>query len=571
MKIVVGSSLLLLITFLIFSKIKPSILFGFLAIFYYIIGYLDLNSWLVSYTSSSLITLVMLLLISVAIEKSIVIDFLSKIMISKNYIISLLRLGIISMSISAFLNNTAVVASFMGAIKNNKFQASSKLLIPLSYFSILGGTMTLIGTSTNLIVNSFVVQNELPSLKIFDFFYVGVLISIFCLLGIIIFNKLLPNYENENKVEQNHIINAKVLKNSELIGKSIEENGLRKLEYLFLFEIQRDDYIINPVSKNEIIKENDVLVFSGNINYISILNKFKGISIGKENIKLNELQLVEVIISQESNLVGKSVKESNFRTKFDASIISFRKRNSYVTKIGNSILEVGDRLILSVGKDFKNRDNIKKNFHVLSNINQNNKLNNFKSLMVFFGFIITIIVSALEFISLLKASIIFLILLLAFRIISLSEIKRQFPLEIFIIIGSSLAITKVLVNCGLANDLGVFIANIFGSYGVYGSFIGIYIFTLLLTEIMTNNAAAALSFPIALSTAIALNVNPTPFIFAVAYGASAAFLFPHSYQTHLMVSSICGYKLQDFFKIGWVISIIYSLVVIIATPIFFNF
>ncbi|MBZ8008459.1 SLC13 family permease [Campylobacter sp. RM9334] len=571
MKIIVGCSILVLILSLIFSKIKPSILFGILAIFYYIIGYLDLNSWLVSYTSNSLIVLIILLLVSIAIEKSIIIDYMSKLIINKNYLFSLLKLGIISMGISAFLNNTAVVASFMGAIKNNKFQPPSKLLIPLSYFSILGGTMTLVGTSTNLVVNSFVMQNNLPSLKIFDFFYVGFLISIFCLIGIIIFNKLLPKYEMENTKEEKHLISAKVLSNSDLIGKSIADNGLRKLEYLFLFEIQRNDYIINPVSRDEIIQENDILIFSGDIRHINMLHKFKGINIGKEAVQSNELELVDVLISQESSLIGQSVKESNFRTKFNASIISFKRGNQNISKIGNTRLEVGDRLILSVGKDFKSRDNIAKNFHILSSINQNKKLSKAKSILVFLGFVLSIALSALELVSLLKAMLILLCLLVFFKIITINEIKRQFPFDIFIIIGSSLAITKVLVNSGLADDLGVLITHIFGAYGVYGSFIGIYLFTLLLTEIMTNNAAAALSFPIAYSSAIALDANPTPFIFAVAYGASAAFLFPHSYQTHLMVSSICGYKLQDFLKIGWIISIIYSSVVIIATPIFFNF
>ncbi|XTO84548.1 SLC13 family permease [Campylobacter coli] len=180
MKIIVALSILILLILLISNKIKPFILFGSVAVLYYLLGYLNLNTWLSSYTSESLIVLILLLLVSLAIEKSAVIAWCSKFIIGKNYHLSLLKLGVITASISAFLNNTAVVASFMSIIKNNKFQAPSKLLIPLSYFSIVGGTMTLIGTSTNLIVNSFVVQNGLQSLKIFRFFCSGFLYKYWC-------------------------------------------------------------------------------------------------------------------------------------------------------------------------------------------------------------------------------------------------------------------------------------------------------------------------------------------------------------------------------------------------------
>lgn len=541
MKIIVALSILILLILLISNKIKPFILFGSVAVLYYLLGYLNLNTWLSSYTSESLIVLILLLLVSLAIEKSAVIAWCSKFIIGKNYHLSLLKLGVITASISAFLNNTAVVASFMSIIKNNKFQAPSKLLIPLSYFSIVGGTMTLIGTSTNLIVNSFVVQNGLQSLKIFDFFAVGFCISIGVLIVLLIFSFLLPEYKEKENAINEYLINAKVLKNSSLVGKTIQENGLRNLEFLFLFEIQRQDEIISPVSHDEIIKEGDVLIFSGDITHLETLKKFDGLQMGAQEIKLETLNLVDVVINSESSLIGKSV------------------------------LQAGDRLILSVGKDFHSRDNINKNFYIISNIIQNQKLSNAQSFIVVFAFLAIIALSALEIVSLLKALLVFLAFLFVFKFISFDEIKRRFPLEIFIIVGSSLAITKVLVDSGLAKDFADLIIGTFGAYGLYGSFVGIYLLTLLLTEIITNNAAAALAFPIAYSTALALEVNPVPFILAVAYGASCGFMMPHGYQTHLMVGSICGYKTTDFVKIGWIVSLTYSAMVLIMTPIFFKF
>lgn len=571
MKIIVALSILGLLVLLVSNKIKPFILFGSVAVLYYLLGYLNLNSWLGSYTSESLIVLILLLLVSLAIEKSVVIAWCSKFIIGKNYHLSLLKLGVITASISAFLNNTAVVASFMSLIKNNKFQAPSKLLIPLSYFSIVGGTMTLIGTSTNLIVNSFVVQNGLESLKIFDFFAVGFCISVSVLIVLLIFSFLLPNYQEKDNEINEYLINAKVLKNSSLIGKTIQENGLRNLEFLFLFEIQRQDEIISPVSHDEIIKEGDVLIFSGDITHLETLKKFDGLQMGAQEIKLETLNLVDVVINSESSLIGKSVKEANFRAKFDAGIVALKRGSQNISKIGKSVLQAGDRLILSVGKDFHSRDNINKNFYIISNIIQNQKLSNVQSFIVVFVFLTIIALSALEIVSLLKALLVFLAFLFVFKIISFDEIKRRFPLEIFIIVGSSLAITKVLVDSGLAKDFADLIIGTFGAYGLYGSFVGIYLLTLLLTEIITNNAAAALAFPIAYSTALALEVNPVPFILAVAYGASCGFMMPHGYQTHLMVGSICGYKTTDFVKIGWIVSLTYSAMVLIMTPIFFKF
>ena len=178
MKIIVGTTLLALLILLILNKIRPAVLFGALAGFYYVLGYLDFNTYITSYTNDSLIALVLLLCVSLSLERTTFIDYVSNFIVGKNYTFSILKLGVIVSSISAFLNNTAVVASLMVAIKNNKFHAPSKLLIPLSYFAVVGGVMTLIGTSTNLVINSFVTQNGLESLKMFDFFYVGILLTI---------------------------------------------------------------------------------------------------------------------------------------------------------------------------------------------------------------------------------------------------------------------------------------------------------------------------------------------------------------------------------------------------------
>ncbi|WP_066357910.1 SLC13 family permease [Aliarcobacter cryaerophilus] len=574
MKLFIAITLLILIALLIQNKYRGSILFTGLASIYFILDLINYDDLVKGFTNNSLLTLILLLIATISLERTVLIDYFSKFIISKSYNKTFLKFGLIVMSTSAFANNTAVVASLMSTIKNNKFHTPSKLLIPLSYFAILGGTLTLVGTSTNLLVNSFVVANGHESLKIFDFFYVGFFIALFGLITLFFTKSLLPDNKASNSDDiEEHLIELKVSPNSKLIGKSVKDNDLRNLEFFFLVEIIRRNNSITPVTPSEIIEENDKLIFSGDVKQIEVLKKFDGLIFVDDikNSDIKTLNLVDTIVTSQSSLLGKRVKDANFRSKYDAAIVSFKRGSESILKIGEEVIQAGDRLILAVGNDFKNKENISKNFYLLSDIEKNQKYSTKQSIFVILGFISIILTSALGYISLFKALIIALIVLLFSKLLTINDIKRNFPFEIFLIIGSSIAISKVLANSGLANDIATVITASFGVYGVYGSFIGIYLVTMILTEFMSNNSAAAIVFPIAYSTAIGLDVSIYPFVFAVAFGASASFLIPHGYQTNLMVTSLGSYKTKDFIKAGIPLSIVYSLVVIIAIPIFFKF
>ncbi|MGD9718598.1 MAG: SLC13 family permease [Sulfurimonadaceae bacterium] len=570
MKLFIALTLLLLLGLLIRNKHKPALLFGGLATLYYVMDLITFKEWSASYLNSSLLILILLLLVSLALEKTILVEYFSKWIITDRYRFSLLKLGVVTAAFSAFLNNTAVVATLMGALQKNKHHMPSKLLIPLSYFALFGGTMTLVGTSTNLIVNSFVIENGLESLKMFDFFFVGACITFFGITALLLVHPLLPAYKASDEKIEEHLIEAKVLPTSSLVGKSIKTNKLRNLEYLFLLEIQRGEKTISPVTPDETIETGDRLVFSGDLQHIEVLKQFDGLLLGGD-VDVIKLHLVDTIITPESSLIGQKVKEANFRSKFDAAIVSLKRGSQNISKIGEAELQAGDRLVLAVGNDFEQRDNLSKNFYLFSNIQTNQKFDPVKSFFIIASFLGVILLSALGVVSLLKALIVLLVGFLAFKVLRIQDLKRRFPYEIMIIVGSSLAISKVMISSGLGHDLASFIIQSFGMYGVYGSFIGVYLVTLLLTELITNNAAAALSFPVAFATALALGVSPLPFIFAVAFGASASFMIPYGYQTNLMVSSVGNYKTTDFLKIGWIISLVYSSVVLIAVPIFFPF
>ncbi|MBU0632517.1 SLC13 family permease [bacterium] len=569
MAIFVGLSIIILLVLLAQNRVKPTILFFGLILLYYSLDLIETKSMLNNFTNKSLVTLILLLVISIVFEKTTFISTISNKIFSKSYNKSLLKMSFFVSLFSAFLNNTAVVASMISVVQQNRFHAPSKLLLPLSYAAIFGGTMTLVGTSTNLIVNGFVIERGLEPLNLFDFMYVGVPIAIFGGITLLVVAKFLPEIKNKEE-KQEYFIEAKVAKTSKMIGKSIIENNLRNLEHLFLSEVIRDNYTISPINPSEILQADDILVFCGDIKQIEILNHFDGLIL--EHNKHESKNLVNVIISHESNLINQKIKDSNFRTKFDASIVSIKRGDKNLsTNIGNVILEIGDNLILAVGKDFYKRDNLKKNFHILGDIGIEKKLSFLQSMIVAISFLSILLLSLLEILPLIKGLFILLAFYLIIGFLNLSEVKRRFPHDLIIIIGSALGIASVMIDSGVANALANFLNSSFGSFGVYGSFISIYLLTFLLTEIITNNAAAALSFPIAYVTATNLGVDVTPFIFAVAYGASASFMTPYGYQTNLMVSSIGGYTFKTFLKSGALVSFVYSFIVIALIPIVFPF
>lgn len=279
----------------------------------------------------------------------------------------------------------------LAPIRNNPYHPASKLLLPLSYAAILGGTLTLVGTSTNLIVNSLVLDINLPSLKFFDFTIVGLMLVLVSGITLLICSRWLPVHSHEPKEAKNYFIDAKVLPSSNLIGKTIEQNGLRHLESLFLVEIVRANQLISPVTPMEVLQSGDRLIFSGDINKVMQLNQFDGLETFAHNNGLPLDNLTEVVIRPESTIVGQSLKKSGFRAKFDAAVVAIRRDGERISgKLGEIKIEAGDAFVLAVGSDFVHRQNIQKNFIVLSGVEPESMLTGGKELFACLGFFGTI-------------------------------------------------------------------------------------------------------------------------------------------------------------------------------------
>jgi di/tricarboxylate transporter len=567
-------SITLLLVLLISGKVKPAIAFVSLACGYLLLGFIDTSTLLVQYTNPALATLLLLLLVSLALERSPLLDWLSQHLLKGHPKLATARLMGSTAVLSAFLNNTAVVAAFLGAITRQQGIAPSRLLIPLSYASILGGITTLVGTSTNLVVNSFHLNASGSELGMFQFSLVGIPVALITLAVLLWRANALPHHRPEDTEEKlSYFLAADVEAESPMIGQSIEQNGLRSLDGLYLLEIERQGRLISPVAPDEQLQADDTLVFTGEVSKVQALQRFPGLNLfGHQADNLLATNLVEVVISHESELAGKTLQDVDFRSMFSAGVVGIRRGDKRLEgQLGKIPLRVGDCLLLAVSADFRQHRNLDRNFHLLSGSFTRPQLNRKESLITLGGFAAVISLAAANWLPLFHGLLILLGALLLLKVISMAELRRRFPFELWLIIGSALAIAQALENSGAAALLAGGMQTIFSGYGIYAAFIGCYLLTLLLTETVTNNAAAALAFPIAWSTAQAFGADPLPFVMAVAYGASACFLIPFGYQTHLMVYSPGRYKITDFLKIGLPVSLTYSAAVLLITPLVFPF
>jgi di/tricarboxylate transporter len=536
------------------------------------VSFVSYQDILANAVNPGLVTLILLVLCSFAIERTSVLRRLSANMINGSKFKSTLKTLLGTALSSALMNNTAVVAALIATIKNNTLINPGKLLIPLSFAAILGGTLTLVGTSTNLIVNSLLIEQGQPSLGFFDFTLVGLSALILCLIVIFFTMKTLPDMSISRLATNEYLLEAEVSTDSKLIAKTIEENGLRNLDSLFLVEVVRCGRLISPVAPDEVLQAGDRLIFTGDISKVLTLQQFDGLTLFAEQDGLLRDNLTEVLIKPDSAVIGRSLKSAGFRARFDSAVVAIRREGGSLSgKLGDIIIQSGDFLVLAVGNDFSSRTNLSKNFFILSGHKPDNMLSGWRDSLTVFGFIFTIAISAVTEITLLKSLMFYLASLIFCGCLTVNEIKRRFPLEIWMIVLGALTLAKALDTSGVTGIIAANIETALHGQSVYIALISIFVLTLILTEIITNSAAAALIFPIAYSIALGLGVSPLPFIMAVAFAASGSFMSPYGYQTNIMVYNAGNYTLADFIKFGLPVSLTYSVIVLIMLPIAFPF
>lgn len=570
---VVLAGLALLALELVRGKRAPAALFAGLAFAFVLLGYVGLNPSLQQLANPGLVTVVVLLLLSVVLDKSRLLERLADSLVKGPYRLALVRLYGATALYSAFLNNTAVVASLMGPLRMSQAHAPSRLLMPMCFAASLGGILTLVGTSTNLLVNSLMIGSGMPALHIFDLFPVGICIVVACGLTMVaLYPSLLRAQPPIEDAASDYFLEATVRADSTLVGKTVEAGGLRRLGHLFLAEVVQDGRVVAPVDPDQVIRAGDVLVFTGDLTRLDLLMQFDGLVTHGQHYQLPLDNLVEVVVATESTLARKTIKEVDFRSRFDAAVIAVRRGSERVRgPLAEMPLEVGDTLVLVVGPDFEKRNNLQRNFVVVRQQEVQKFTDARKGYISAAAFGVVVLASALGWVDFLMALIVLLVVFLMLGYAKSSDLRRQMPYQIIIIIASALVISDVMVKTGTGDLLAAGLLLGARHFGPYGALAALLLLTWLLTEMMSNNAAAALCFPVAVGVAGQLGLDAMPFVMAVLYGASCSFLTPYGYQTNLMVMSPGRYALRDYVRAGGPVAAVFLVVALLAVPWVFPF
>ncbi|MFW6371194.1 MAG: SLC13 family permease, partial [Bacteroidota bacterium] len=481
---------------------------------------------------------------------------------------------------SAWINNTPLVAFMMPYVYNwaeKKGIANSKVMIPLSYAALMGGTITLIGTSTNLIVNGLSVESGREPLYLFNFAWVGIPATIVGVIYLVfVGSRLLPSrkdiLDKFAEKTREYMVETIVPPLSSFTGKTIEQAQLRNLKDIYLIQIVRENEIIAPVSPKEVIRKNDRLFFVGNTKMIIKLvegNRNLILPYGAGMINKSENNIIEVIVTNNSKLHNQAAKEYNFRKKYDAAIIAIQRNGEKLTgKIGETKLKTGDLLLLVAGQNFTaERD---EDFTVVTRVKKIEKIPAWKTTGFFILLFASFGLAVAKVLSLFISLLVVIAFTAVFNMIKLEQVKRSIDFNLFFILVLALAVGKAIANSGTADLVAGPIISLINDNSILALII-LYLITNITSMFVTNAAAVAITFPVAMAVAGNLGVQDyRPFILIIAYAASAEFMTPFGYQTNLMVYGPGGYKFKDYIKVGFPLSIIYLIITVMVLSLVFD-
>jgi di/tricarboxylate transporter len=485
---------------------------------------------------------------------------------------------------SSFMNNTPVVAMFLPAVidwaRQNRLPVS-KLLIPLSYASILGGTCTLIGTSTNLVVNGLLISHAgLPGLGMFDIAWVGLPAALVGIAYLVLLGRwLLPDRRPVMDLRDDarrYTVEMLVQPASPLAGKSVEEAGLRHLPGMYLVEIERDGEVFPAVAPHHRLKPNDRLVFAGILDSVVDLQRFRGLVPATDQVfKLGgsrpERALVEAVVSDSCPLVGKSIREGRFRNIYNAAVIAVARNGERVQKkIGDIVLRPGDTLLLEADPSFVERQRNSRDFFLVSRLENVHPLRHERALAAVAILTGMVVVVSAGWVSMLQGALVAAGLMLVARCTTGGVARTAVDWQVLVTIAASFGLGAALEKTGAAQAIAESVIAL-AQGSPWGTLVVVYLLTMLFTELITNNAAAVLVFPIALSTSESLGVSFMPFAIAIMMAASASFSTPIGYQCNLMVYGPGGYRFSDYFRVGMPLNLLVAAVSLAVVPLVWRF
>jgi len=485
--------------------------------------------------------------------------------------------------ISAFTNNTPVVALMVPAIrdwaKKNRFSIS-KLLMPMNAAVVLGGLCTLIGTSTNVVVSGLVAAKRGQPLGMFDITWLGVPLFASGLVYLIVASRFLlkdrrPPMSTSDDPRQ-YSLEMVVDQGSPLVGRTIEAAGLRHLHGLFLMEIDRGGRVIAAVAPTERLQAGDRLVFVGVLDSVVELQKIRGLRPATDQVfKLDdprsERVLVEAVVSPSCPLVGRTIREGQFRSTYGAVVIAVARDGERLQmKIGDIVLQPGDTLLVEAGQAFIDRQRSNRHFYLVSEVTGSTPPRHDKAWIACTVLAAMVLAAALELVPMVAAALVAAAAVVGLRCISSTEARRSIEWESLLLIAASFGLARAIEKTGLAEMVAHSTIAAAGN-NPYVVLAALYLVTMLFTELMSNNAAAVLTFPIAWQTAADLGVNPMPFVMAITVAASCGFATPMGYQTNLMIYGPGGYKFSDYMRFGGPLNLLVMAVTVALAPLIWSF
>jgi di/tricarboxylate transporter len=556
-------------------------------------GIISSKEALAGFSNEGMITVAALFIVAAALKETGALEHIGRVLLgrAKDERGVLTRMSFIVTGISAFMNNTPVVAMLLPVLVSwcRKHRVSpSRVLIPLSYLTILGGICTLIGTSTNIVVNGLLqeiskTRADLLPMGMFDLTWVGVPCAIVGSLFLIMIGRhLLP--ERKDLLDQmgesmrEYMVDVRVEAGCRLAGQRVEEAGLRHLPGLFLVELVRREEVVSPVGPDQLIESGDVLAFTGSVSTIVDLERIPGlVPVADEGYEQEARQrrgrmLSEAVVSNKSPLIGKSIRDANFRATYNAAVVAVHRGGERLKgRVGDIVLRNGDTLLLQTGPHFSRAHRDNPDFFLVSEVQDSRPTRHERSTLslVFLGVLIVLLVT--EYWGTAIAALVVAGLMVGTRCISSTDARLSIDWQTLITIGSSFAIGNAMEKSGLVASISQMIVPDPKALSPVMVLLILYVMTNVATEFITNNAAAVLMFPFAVRFADNLGAHPMPFVIAVTIAASAAFALPLGYQTHLMVYGPGGYKLTDFLRVGVIMDVIICACAVTVIPLVWKF
>jgi di/tricarboxylate transporter len=566
---------------LVFTRLAADVVFmGALAVLL-VSGVLTASDALKGFSSQGMITVGVLYVVVAGLQETGGLSWISQQMLGRPRRLrsALVRLMLPVTVLSAFLNNTPVVAMFIPVVtdwgRRIRIQPS-RLMIPLSYASIFGGICTLIGTSTNLVVDSMVQQRyQIGGWGMFEITKLGLPCALFGAGYILLFSrKLLPDRRTLDEVFQNpreYTLELQVSAKGPLAGRTIQHAGLRHLPGAFLAELIRDEQVLSAVSPREVLHVGDRLIFVGNISSMRDLRNQQGFEpvpdqLFKLDAPSHQRCLVEAVVSDTCPLVGKTIREGRFRNVYNAVVIAVARNGERLQgKIGDIELRPGDTLLIESHAGFVPRQKDSRDFYLVSGVENSTPRQFHKAPWAFAVLAFMVFLVTIGWLPMLSAALVGAGLMLLLGCCSPNQARRSIEWNVLLVIAAALGLGEALDKTGAAAQFAALLLNIVRE-NPWAALAMVYLLTTFFTEIITNNGAAALVFPIAMNTAERLHVSPWPFVACIMIAASASFATPIGYQTNLMVYGPGGYRFSDYLRIGIPLNLAMGVVAVSLAP-----